>query len=212
MHTSEEPAERKDTQSSPPRSQSGALTSLNGESAQQGLAPASLRRLQRAAGNRAVVQRLTAARRETTGLSLQRDTSGAGETSGSVAVPVSENVGSWNYGLTGAYTWRLTEDSIEVKVGINFVPESKANVPASAWFQYIKDIWNHSPQMQEVRSIQARDLPTCSSCGSSTRVPSRSMNNIFRHIPVGVRRTLDAIWARLSFRKTVACHVLMGSE
>jgi len=30
--------------------------------------------------------------------------------------------------------------------------------------QKFLDIWNHSPQLQEVRSIQARDLTTCSSC------------------------------------------------
>jgi radical SAM protein with 4Fe4S-binding SPASM domain len=36
------------------------------------------------------------------------------------------------------------------------------------------DIWKHSPQMNDVRSIHARDLPTCSSCshlGSCTRCP-----------------------------------------
>jgi len=40
--------------------------------------------------------------------------------------------------------------------------------------QKFLDIWNHSPQMQEVRSIQARDLPTCSSCShvaSCSRCP-----------------------------------------
>ena len=36
------------------------------------------------------------------------------------------------------------------------------------------DIWRHSPQMQEVRSIHGRDLPTCSTCshlGTCTRCP-----------------------------------------
>jgi radical SAM protein with 4Fe4S-binding SPASM domain len=36
------------------------------------------------------------------------------------------------------------------------------------------DIWRHSPQLEEVRSIRARDLPTCSSCshvGTCTRCP-----------------------------------------
>ncbi len=36
------------------------------------------------------------------------------------------------------------------------------------------DIWRHSPQMNEVRSITARDLPVCSTCshvGSCTRCP-----------------------------------------
>jgi len=36
------------------------------------------------------------------------------------------------------------------------------------------DIWNHSPQMNEVRSIKAKDLTTCSSCShvsSCTRCP-----------------------------------------
>ena len=36
------------------------------------------------------------------------------------------------------------------------------------------DIWKHSPQMEEVRSITARDLPTCSQCvhmSSCTRCP-----------------------------------------
>ncbi|HTR25954.1 MAG TPA: radical SAM protein [Terriglobales bacterium] len=40
--------------------------------------------------------------------------------------------------------------------------------------QKFLDIWNHSPQMSEVRSIQARDLTTCSSCShvaSCTRCP-----------------------------------------
>jgi radical SAM protein with 4Fe4S-binding SPASM domain len=37
-----------------------------------------------------------------------------------------------------------------------------------------QDIWKHSPQMNEVRSIHGRDLPTCSSCshlGTCTRCP-----------------------------------------
>jgi len=36
------------------------------------------------------------------------------------------------------------------------------------------DIWRHSPQLEEVRSIRARDLPTCSGCahvGTCTRCP-----------------------------------------
>ena len=40
--------------------------------------------------------------------------------------------------------------------------------------QKFLDVWNLSPQMREVRSIQARDLDTCSSCGhlaSCTRCP-----------------------------------------
>lgn len=40
--------------------------------------------------------------------------------------------------------------------------------------QKFSDIWNRSPQMQEVRSIQAKDLTVCSSCshvGSCTRCP-----------------------------------------
>jgi radical SAM protein with 4Fe4S-binding SPASM domain len=40
--------------------------------------------------------------------------------------------------------------------------------------QKFLDIWNFSPQMKEVRSIQARDLTTCSSCShmaSCTRCP-----------------------------------------
>ncbi|HVM76321.1 MAG TPA: radical SAM protein [Candidatus Saccharimonadales bacterium] len=40
--------------------------------------------------------------------------------------------------------------------------------------QTFLDIWNHSPQMNEVRSIQARDLTTCSSCShvaSCSRCP-----------------------------------------
>jgi radical SAM protein with 4Fe4S-binding SPASM domain len=34
--------------------------------------------------------------------------------------------------------------------------------------QKFLDIWNLSPQMNEVRSIQARDLTTCSSCSHVT--------------------------------------------
>jgi radical SAM protein with 4Fe4S-binding SPASM domain len=40
--------------------------------------------------------------------------------------------------------------------------------------QKFLDIWNHSPELNEVRSIKARDLTTCSSCshvGSCTRCP-----------------------------------------
>ena len=40
--------------------------------------------------------------------------------------------------------------------------------------QKFLDIWKYSPQMNEVRSIHARDLPTCSSCshvGTCTRCP-----------------------------------------
>ena len=40
--------------------------------------------------------------------------------------------------------------------------------------QKFLDIWRHSPQMNEVRSIHARDLPGCSTCshvGSCTRCP-----------------------------------------
>ena len=36
------------------------------------------------------------------------------------------------------------------------------------------DIWRHSPQLNQVRSIRARDLPTCSTCahvGTCTRCP-----------------------------------------
>src|SRR5258708_3171622 len=36
------------------------------------------------------------------------------------------------------------------------------------------DIWRHSTQLREVRSITARDLPVCSTCshvGSCTRCP-----------------------------------------
>jgi radical SAM protein with 4Fe4S-binding SPASM domain len=40
--------------------------------------------------------------------------------------------------------------------------------------QKFLEIWQHSPQMNEVRSIHARDLPVCSTCthvGSCTRCP-----------------------------------------
>jgi radical SAM protein with 4Fe4S-binding SPASM domain len=40
--------------------------------------------------------------------------------------------------------------------------------------QKFLEIWKHSPQMNEVRSIHGRDLPTCSSCshlGTCTRCP-----------------------------------------
>lgn len=40
--------------------------------------------------------------------------------------------------------------------------------------QKFVDIWRHSPQLQEVRSIRAKDLPTCSTCahvGTCTRCP-----------------------------------------
>ena len=40
--------------------------------------------------------------------------------------------------------------------------------------QKFLDIWNYSPQLKEVRSIQAKDLTTCSSCshvGSCSRCP-----------------------------------------
>jgi len=40
--------------------------------------------------------------------------------------------------------------------------------------QRFLEIWRHSPQMNEVRSIHARDLPVCSTCthvGSCTRCP-----------------------------------------
>jgi radical SAM protein with 4Fe4S-binding SPASM domain len=40
--------------------------------------------------------------------------------------------------------------------------------------QKFLEIWRHSPQMKEVRSIHARDLPVCSTCthvGSCTRCP-----------------------------------------
>jgi AdoMet-dependent heme synthase len=40
--------------------------------------------------------------------------------------------------------------------------------------QKFLEIWKHSPQMTEVRSIHGRDLPTCSSCahlGACTRCP-----------------------------------------
>jgi len=40
--------------------------------------------------------------------------------------------------------------------------------------QKFLEIWRHSPQMNEVRSIHGRDLPTCSSCahlGTCTRCP-----------------------------------------
>ncbi|MGH9774410.1 MAG: radical SAM/SPASM domain-containing protein [Candidatus Acidiferrales bacterium] len=40
--------------------------------------------------------------------------------------------------------------------------------------QKFLDIWKNSPQLKEVRSIRARDLPTCSSCahvGTCTRCP-----------------------------------------
>ncbi|HXY07350.1 MAG TPA: radical SAM protein [Terriglobales bacterium] len=40
--------------------------------------------------------------------------------------------------------------------------------------QRFLDIWRHSPQLKEVRSIRAKDLPTCSTCahvGTCTRCP-----------------------------------------
>jgi AdoMet-dependent heme synthase len=40
--------------------------------------------------------------------------------------------------------------------------------------QKFRDIWSHSPQLKEVRSIRAKDLPTCSNCahvGTCTRCP-----------------------------------------
>ncbi len=40
--------------------------------------------------------------------------------------------------------------------------------------QKFSDIWHHSPQMNDVRSIRARDLPVCSTCthvGTCTRCP-----------------------------------------
>jgi radical SAM protein with 4Fe4S-binding SPASM domain len=40
--------------------------------------------------------------------------------------------------------------------------------------QKFLDIWNHSPQLKEVRSVQIKDLPVCSSCShasSCTRCP-----------------------------------------
>jgi len=40
--------------------------------------------------------------------------------------------------------------------------------------QKFADIWNHSPELKEVRSIQAKDLTVCSSCrhvSSCTRCP-----------------------------------------
>jgi len=40
--------------------------------------------------------------------------------------------------------------------------------------QNFLDIWRHSPELREVRSIRARDLPVCSSCahmGTCTRCP-----------------------------------------
>src|ERR1700727_403114 len=40
--------------------------------------------------------------------------------------------------------------------------------------QKFLDIWNHSPQLEEVRSIRAKDLPTCSTCahvGTCSRCP-----------------------------------------
>ncbi|MFZ0478520.1 MAG: radical SAM protein [Terriglobales bacterium] len=40
--------------------------------------------------------------------------------------------------------------------------------------QKFLDIWNHSPQLNEVRSVQIKDLPVCSSCShasSCTRCP-----------------------------------------
>jgi radical SAM protein with 4Fe4S-binding SPASM domain len=40
--------------------------------------------------------------------------------------------------------------------------------------QKFLDIWHHSPQLNEVRSIRARDLPTCSTCahvGTCSRCP-----------------------------------------
>ena len=40
--------------------------------------------------------------------------------------------------------------------------------------QKFLDIWQHSPELKEVRSIHARDLPTCSTCshvGTCTRCP-----------------------------------------
>lgn len=40
--------------------------------------------------------------------------------------------------------------------------------------QKFREIWKHSPQMNDVRSIRGRDLPTCSTCshlGTCTRCP-----------------------------------------
>ena len=52
---------------------------------------------------------------------------------------------------------------------VQFPPPS-----GNLWMQKFSEIWQNSPQLNEVRSILARDLPTCSTCahvGTRTRCP-----------------------------------------
>ena len=65
--------------------------------------------------------------------------------------------------------------------------------------QKFADIWYHSPQMQEVRSIKVKDLPVCSSCshaGYLLPLPGPGLHG-GKHA-----RTLDQSDCEKSFHRT----------
>jgi hypothetical protein len=64
-----------------------------------------------------------------------------------------ETVGGWQYGVHGIYDYRVVHDAIQVKVPINFAPDSGVSAPVDTWFGYIRSTWNHY-------SAVNRDNPT----------------------------------------------------
>jgi len=77
---------------------------------------------------------------------------------GHEAPSAEENVGGWEYGVRGAYDYRITPVSIEVRVKINFVPDAGVTPPVSTWFGYITSMWNHYTAVDQSNRSQKRRI------------------------------------------------------
>jgi hypothetical protein len=66
-----------------------------------------------------------------------------GSASGHREVAVTEQVGGWEYGVTGAYDFRVRSDRINVRVPIAFTPDQGVTVPTATWFGFVQTTWNH---------------------------------------------------------------------
>ena len=66
-----------------------------------------------------------------------------GPAAGHREVQVTEEVGGWEYGVRGAYDFRVMADRINVRVPIAFSPDRGVTVPVAQWFGFVRATWNH---------------------------------------------------------------------
>lgn len=77
---------------------------------------------------------------------------------GNRTVKVSEQVGANMFGVTGAYEYRVTTDSIVITVGMNFQPDRGVSVPTSTWFGFINSTWNHFSAVNQADPTQRKKI------------------------------------------------------